>query len=129
MTFIDTNYFLRFLLKDVNNQYLEAKELFLRASEDKVELFTSTIVLFEINWVLSSFYKKNREEISQILQKILGLKFIGVEERQILFNSLTRFKKTGFDLEDCYNLAYAKARVAKEFKTFDVKLAKEFKKK
>lgn len=129
MTFVDTNYFLRFLLNDISKQHLEAKQLFLEAAEGKVKLFTSTIVFFEIYWVLSSYYEKNKEEIVEGLQKILDLKFISLKERQILLNCLARFKKTNFDLEDCYNVAYAKARVSKIFKTFDVKLEKEFKKK
>ncbi len=127
MKFVDTNYFLRFLLKDIDKQYIEVEQLFLKASQGKVKLFTSTIVFFEIYWVLFSFYEKKKEDINKALEKILELKFINLEERQILLNSLTRFKKTNFSLEDCYNLSFAKARVAKEFETFDIKLAKEFK--
>ncbi len=129
MIFVDTNYFLRFLLKDINNQYLEVKKLFLKASEGKEKLFTSTIVIFEINWVLSSVYKKSKGERAQTLQKVIALKFIDLAERQILSDSMVVFQNTSLDLEDCYNLAYAKARVAKEFRTFDIKLAKEFNKK
>lgn len=128
MTFVDTNYFLRFLLNDINKQHLQAKQLFLESSAGKVKLFTSTIVFFEIYWVLSSYYGKNKESIVESLQKILDLKFIVLNERQILLNCLARFKKTSFDLEDCYNVAYAKARGARVFKTFDIKLEKEFKK-
>ncbi len=129
MKFVDTNYFLRFLLNDINKQHLEAKRLFLEASEGKVKLFTSTIVFFEIYWVLSSYYEKNKQEVVEALQKILDLKFIALKERQILSNCLARFKKANFDLEDCYNVVCAKARVALDFKTFDVNLEKEFKKK
>lgn len=129
MIFVDTNYFLRFLLNDINSQHLEVKQLFFDASERKVKLITSTIVFFEIYWVLSSYYKKNKHAVTKALQIILDLKFIGFKERQVLQNTLSRFKKTSFDLEDCYNLSYAKARVTKDFKTFDRKLAKEFAKK
>lgn len=128
MTFIDTNYFLRFLLKDINNQHLEAKNFFLSASESKVSLTTSTIVFFEIYWVLSSYYGKSKTEITDVLKKILSLNFIELEERQILFNSLSLFKKSRLDLEDCYNIYYAKSKEVKSFKTFDKKLAKQFNK-
>lgn len=37
MIFVDTNYFLRFLLKDNQAQYLQAKELFLSAAQGKQE--------------------------------------------------------------------------------------------
>lgn len=130
MIFVDTNYFLRFLLNDVNEQHIEAKNLFITASEGKVELITSTIVFFEIYWVLSSFYEKDKYEIAEALQKILSLNFIELRERQILFNSVSQFQKTNFDLEDCFNFCYAKSRGVRSgsFKTFDKKLEKEFNK-
>lgn len=124
--FVDTNYFLRFLLKDINNQYLEAENLFLSASEGKNELVTSTIVFFEIYWVLISYYGKNKVEVGNVLEKILNLNFIELEERIILSNSLSLFRKTNLSLEDCYNIYYAKSKEVKSFKTFDKKLIKEF---
>lgn len=126
MMFIDTNYFLRFLLKDIDNQYLEVKNLFISASEGKNELATSTIVFFEIYWVLISYYGKNKTEVSNIMKKILNLNFIELEEREVLFNALSLFQKTSLELEDCYNIYYAKSKEIKSFKTFDRKLTKEF---
>lgn len=126
MMFIDTNYFLRFLLKDIDNQYLEVKNLFLSASEGKNKLTTSTIVFFETYWVLISYYGKNKAEVSNVLEKILNLSFIELEEREVLFNALSLFQKTSLELEDCYNIYYAKSKKIISFKTFDKKLTKEF---
>lgn len=126
MTFVDTNYFLRFLLRDVHNQHLEVKNLFLLASEGKTDLITSTIVIFEIYWALSSYYEKNKNDIVKVLQKILNLNFIKLDERQILLDSVVLFNKTSLDLEDCYNVCYAKSKGIRSFKTFDKKLDKEF---
>lgn len=126
--FIDTNYFLRFLLNDIEHQNTEVKNLFLDASEGKAELTTSIIVFFEVYWVLFSFYKKKKDELIEALQKILKLTFIELQEREILINSLILFCKTNFDLEDCYNLYFAKFQKVKSFKTFDRKLEKEFSK-
>lgn len=128
MMFIDTNYFLRFLLNDINHQHLEAKNLFLSASEGKTALITSTIVFFEIYWVLSSYYGRNKTEAANVLEKVLSLNFIELEEREMLFKSLSLFKKTNLDLEDCYNVSYAKSKGIRSFKTFDKKLDKEFSK-
>lgn len=124
--FIDTNYFLRFLLKDINPQHLEAKNLFLSASEGKTALITSIIVFFEIYWVLSSYYERNKTEAANVLEKVLSLNFIELEEREMLFRSLSLFRKTNLDLEDCYNVCYAKSKGIRSFKTFDKKLDKEF---
>lgn len=128
--FVDTNYFLRFLLNDLEYQHREVKNLFLEASEGKVELLTSTIVFLEIYWVLFSLYKKKKDEIIKALHKILKLTFIDLPEREILEDGLMLFERTNFDLEDCYNLYYAKSLGVKSgsFKTFDKKLEKEFNK-
>lgn len=124
--FIDTNYFLRFLLKDVDHQHNAVKNLFLDASEGKTNLITSTIVFFEIYWVLVSFYKKNKNELVEALQKILKLTFIELKEREILMSSLILFHNTNLDLEDCYNIYFAKTQKVQVFKTFDKQLEKEF---
>ncbi|OGD92607.1 hypothetical protein A2697_00400 [Candidatus Curtissbacteria bacterium RIFCSPHIGHO2_01_FULL_41_44] len=126
MIFVDTNFFLRFLLEDIDDQYLEAKQLFLEGAQAKATLVTSTIVFFEIYWVLHSFYGRKKKELIAILVKILSMTFIILEERTVLTESLNLFQKTNFSLEDCYNLSYAKDKSAKDFKSFDVKLAKFF---
>lgn len=128
MIFVDTNYFLRYLLNDLSNQHHEAKNLFLAGLEGKEELMTSSVVLFEVFWVLRLFYELDREDIVESLQKILTLSFIRLDERSIFVNALTLFEKTNLDLEDCYNLFYAREAGVKDFKTFDKRLVKEFNK-
>lgn len=129
MTFVDTNYFLRFLLKDNLKQHHQAKELFLDAARGKIRLTTSTIVFFEVYWVFKSYYEKSKEEIVEILQKLLSMDFIQITDKKILQDCLELFNKTNFSLEDCYNLTFARANRAQEFKTFDEKLAREFEEK
>lgn len=126
MIFIDTNIFLRFLLKDNDAQYLEAKELFLQASYGHIKLITSLIVFFEVAWVLESVYGKRRDLVHEILFKILNLA-IELEERELLIESLGYFGDSSLSLSDCFNLAFAKSKKAESFKTFDIKLAKKFK--
>lgn len=126
MIFIDTNYFLRLLLKDNQNQYKEARATFDDALLYKNSYFTSTIVIFEIYWVLSSFYEKRKVEIASTLEEILKMTFIKIEERKILIEATKTWEKDNLSFEDCYNIAYAKSRNAKEFRTFDKALSKRF---
>lgn len=126
MTFVDTNYFLRFLLKDVEKQHQKAKELFLKGAEGRRQLFTSLIVIFEIYWVLTSFYQKKKGRVVKLLEKIFDLGFIEIENRVLLEKALRVYKKVNLDLEDCYNLALARNKKIKEFKTFDERLRKQF---
>ncbi|EKD87523.1 MAG: PilT protein [uncultured bacterium] len=126
MIFVDTNYFLRFLLADIIDQHKKAKALFLSAAEGKKKIFTSTIVIFELYWVLTSFYEKNKKNVAQVLKQILNMHFVSIEERDILNMAVDVYQKSALDLEDAYNMVYAKTHEAKMFETFDRKLQKIF---
>lgn len=124
--FIDTNYFLRLLIGDIEKQSKAAKQIFRDGAAGKVKLFTSTIVFFEIYWVLSSFYQKKKTELIELLTNILKMSFINLEERELLQEAVKLFKKSNLDLEDSYNLVYAKRNNASKFISFDKKLTKKF---
>lgn len=124
MIFVDTNYFLRFLLAEVNEQQKKAKILFQEAAMGRKKLFSSAIVFFEIYWVLTSFYGKNKNEIAKILANLCKMNFIKWENEEILEKTVKLFTKTNLDLEDSYNLAFARFKKATDFKTFDNKLKK-----
>lgn len=128
MIFIDTNYLLRFLLKDVETQYQQARDLFLKAAREEVKLITSIVTFFEIVWVLESHYGLGKENLSESLYKILSLN-IEIPDRELLFEALYLYRNANLDLEDCYNLSFAKNQKVKDFKTFDHKLIQKFKSK
>ncbi len=124
--FVDTNYFLRFLLTDINAQHLKAKKLFKKGLTGEVELITSEIVFFEIYWVLSFFYGKKKEALVVILEDLLKMSFIKWEARKRLTKSVEVFKELGIDLEDSYNLIFSKEKKIGEMASFDKKLMKVF---
>jgi len=127
MIFVDTNYFLRFLLKDIDKQYQQAKELFKKGATGIIELNTSLVVFFEIYWVLSSFYKKRKVELVPILANILKMNFIKITEADLLKKAVDLFADNNLNLEDSFNLVFAENKKITDFKTFDKKLSKKFK--
>lgn len=124
--FIDTNYFLRFFLRDIKEQNVLVEQFFIDAVDKKTPLVTSAVVFFEFNWVLGRYYKKRKEEKVLLLRNFLKLKFINLQDREMLIKTVDLFEKVGLDIEDCYNLFYAKKAGVSEFKTFDRKLKNEF---
>ena len=126
--FIDTNYFLRFLLRDNEKQFAVVDNLLGKASRGEVLLFTSLIVFFEINWVLSSSYGQDRKKITEVLENILSISFISFENREKLEKAFEIFKNSSLELEDCYHLAYFYDELQEngftfgEFLTFDKRL-------
>jgi len=126
--FVDTNYFLRLLLKDNERQFQSVYKLFEEAIADRVKLTTSVVIIFEIYWVLTSFYQKNKKIVAGLLRKILKMGFVCIEGRTILAEALSIFERSNLDLEDAYTLAYCKHRDITELATFDKQLLKESKK-
>jgi len=127
MIFVDTNVFLRFILEDNDKQSKEARSLFELASEGKAIVFTSLVVFFEIYWLFKGLFKKNKDEVCVIFRNLMEMKFLIFAERGIFEKAIDIYQKTNLDLEDSYNLAYAKLNKATEFKTFDKILFKRFK--
>ena len=123
MIFVDTNYFLRFLLQDVSSQAREAKQLFLESAKGEISLITSVLVFFEVAWVLRKSFSKDNQALIDSLMKILDLR-VELEERSILVESINLFKYSNLSLEDCYNIVFARRQGIKAFKTFDKKLDK-----
>ncbi len=125
MIFVDTNYFLRFLLRDNEGQYQDAKQLLLDGAAGKVKLTSSTVVFFEIVWVLRSVYQKDKSTLTQVLRKLLNLN-IEFNDYVVLIDSINLFAKNNLSLEDCYNIEYAIENKAVGFKTFDKKLLRYY---
>lgn len=127
MTFVDTNYFLRFLLADVEAQHVQAKHLFTQGANGETALCTSLVVFLEIYWVLESFYGKRKSELISVLSDILAMRFIEFNERELCVKALNVFASAPISFEDSYNLVYASLLKASDFATFDKKLLKVWK--
>ena len=125
MIFVDTNYFLAWLLEERDEQHRQAKELFQAAAAGKKKLVSSVIVFFEVYWVLKSFYGKNKREVMPVLNNLLKLSFIRWENRGLILEALDTFSQTNLDLEDSYNLAFIRKNKIKAVKTFDKQLQKK----
>ena len=125
---VDTNYFLRWLLADNQNQTEKVKEVFRQAVAGKIKLESTLVVFFEVYWVLSSFYKQNKKQTVKGLENILKLTFINWSNRQELEMAVELYKKTALDLEDAYNLSHIKLNKIQGLLSFDRQLIKEYKK-
>lgn len=76
---LDTNIFLR-IFSGLDDQYKSECQLILKLVENgKIDAVVPNLVLSEMVWTLSSYYKHTKEEIVLALKSILnisGLKFI-----------------------------------------------------
>lgn len=101
--FVDTNIFLRFLLKDDRKKAGRCKKLFEKAKEGKVKLFTSDLVIAEVVWTLESFYKLGKKEVSENVRRLLTLKNLGIPGASLLIEALVIYEEKNVDFIDAYN--------------------------
>ena len=73
---VDTNAWLRYLLRDNDIQYKEMSLLMKKMKKGGVELILTNEVVLEICYVLKSFYKIDKEKISKELSNLVLVKGI-----------------------------------------------------
>lgn len=71
--FIDTNIFIRSLIKEDNKIYNDCLKLLSLIKNNEIKAYTSSLVFAEISWVLDSFYKFNKKEVINALTSISSL--------------------------------------------------------
>ena len=116
MRAIDTNVVVRFLTQDHSSQFRKA-----RAAIDSGEIFISTTVLLESEWVLRSAYRFSASRIAESLRGLAGLPGVMVEEPALLTKALDALSG-GMDFADALHLG--KADGCTVFLSFDRELAK-----
>lgn len=120
---VDTNIILRLLVGDDKELQTKAVSYFKEAESGKRKLVIIPLVVAEVCFVLESFYKKTREDIVDKLQVFLAARWLSVEERNSLLNTLPFYKK-GFHFVDSFLISWVKNNGG-SLLTFDKKLSKE----
>lgn len=98
--FLDTNIWLRFILED-NEQARVCRELITQIERGKWRVYTSTIVMLEINYVLSSVYKIKSKQVLEDLESILKTRNLTLIEKTNFSQALKFYRKSGIKLSDC----------------------------
>lgn len=89
--FIDTNIWLRYLLRDNETHFKLAQNILVLNEESKIKLATSTFVLSEIVYTEQSFYKINRNDVVEDIKTIKSIKNLLLVEKTNLSKTLDLF--------------------------------------
>lgn len=119
MELVDTNVFLRFILKDHPIQSPKAAGLFQKAKKGSVDLWTTEWVISEIIWVLETYYKKPKAVIIQIVRKILNTKGIKINNKEIVIESINLYETLNIEFEDAINSLLARENQISTIYSFD----------
>lgn len=99
--FLDSNFLLRYYLKDDQRQFEDCKELILQIEEGKFKVYTSSIVFLEISYVLKSVYKLLFSDITEVLDSILTIRGITIIDKTNVKKALEFYKKYKVKFTDC----------------------------
>ena len=122
---IDANIIIRFFLNDHPKLSPQAKSLFIKAGNGKLNLYLDEIVVAEVIWTLTSFYKINKHKIIEQFQTLLAQKWIVNPRKELIFKTLNLFGAQALDYIDCWLLVVSKS-LNYNLTTFDNRLKKQF---
>lgn len=111
MQAIDTNVVVRFLADDDEQQSARAREVLARE-----EVYVSSTVLLESEWVLRAGYELRREDVVRALDAFVSLPSVRLDDPDRVGKALG-WAMAGMDFADALHLAAAEG--CESFITFD----------
>ncbi len=122
---INTNLLVRYLTEDDPEKAQAVERLLDKAGKGELKILIPSVVVAELVWVLTSFYKMEATEISELVLAILSTPGLDTQDKTILQEALRTFGVKGIDFVDAWILEFARARNIQTIYTFDKKHFKE----
>jgi len=119
MRFLDTNIFIRFLTDDVHEKADACEDIFKKAVEKQETLFTTDLVIAEIVWVLESFYKLQKNEVQDKVEKILNTPNLTCPHKDLILSALILYSEKNIDYINAYNALILKEYGIEELYSYD----------
>ena len=113
------NVILRFLLADHPDQSPRCKTLFARLEGGKETVFLPEIVVADVAWTLTSFYRWPKEKTRQFLGQLLTLRGIRTADTARLNQALQFFAERNLDFSDALVASEMIAAGRREIYSFD----------
>jgi predicted nucleic-acid-binding protein len=119
----DTNVLLRYLLKDIPEQYEKSAEFFekIRSGTERAVILES--VLVECVYILLKFYRVPKGEVAATLTGLLHYRGVVNRDKDAMVDALRVFAENNLDVVDCLLVAKGNHGKMKLF-TFDKALGK-----
>lgn len=120
--FVDSNIFLRFVLKDHPDFWNRAKNYFLQAKLRKIKLIFLTEIIIEIEYFLRKLYQLPKKVIYQHLCFLIKIPYLEIRNKAILEKALQTYLHQEIDLVDLvlfYTAQQEQAKVLSFDKDFE----------
>jgi predicted nucleic-acid-binding protein len=121
---IDTNVLVRYIAQDDAAQSRRATSFIEKECNEAAPGFVGLVVLVEVVWVSESSYGAAREDVADIVRRILSTKQLVVQDAETAWKALRLFESSKTDFADCLVERSAMAAGCKSVVTFDKQAAK-----
>lgn len=98
---LDTNILVRYVVQDEPVQGEKVAQFIEEAVASGETFFINNVVLCELVWVLKSAYDYSKEEIADLLEKLLQISVFDFESKDEAWWALRAYRKSKVDFSDC----------------------------
>lgn len=120
---IDTNVLVRYIAQDDPAQSVRATRLIEGECSPDEPGYIGLVVLVESVWVSESLYDATREEVGEIVRRILSIRQLVVERAEVAWKALRAFESSRADFADCVIHHVGLADGCERVVTFDKRAA------
>lgn len=116
---VDTNVLVRYIAQDDAAQSRRATSFIESECTATSPGFVGLVVMVEVVWVSESCYGASREEVAEILRRILSIRQLVVQDAETAWKALRLFETSGVEFADCLVERTAAAAGCDRVMTFD----------
>ncbi|OIO82972.1 MAG: VapC toxin family PIN domain ribonuclease [Gallionellaceae bacterium CG1_02_60_948] len=98
---LDTNVLVRYLAQDDKAQSTVATKLIEQTLSVSNPGFISVVSLVEVVWVLEGCYGSTRDEVVDIVERLLRVKQLQVQDAEVVWQAVRVFRNGKADFADC----------------------------
>ncbi len=117
--FIDTNIFLRYLIRDDPSRYEKCREILKKGVEGKIGLVTSEMVIAELIWTLLSYYKVSKADIVEKISVIVTTENLYIPDKDIIIDAVILYSRKNIDYIDAYNAVFMRYHDFQDIYSYD----------
>jgi predicted nucleic-acid-binding protein len=121
---IDTNVFVRYLVRDDQAQFEKARRLISRELNAGEAVLVSLVVLIETEWVLRSRYELTKADIVGAYSAMLDAAEVSFEDEPSVEHAIYTWKESSAEFADCLISARNRRLGCRATATFDSKALK-----
>lgn len=125
--YLDTNLIVSYFYNRNKKQYEIAKELFISAKQNEIELVLLSEIIIEVEYSLKNHYGYERGQIYIELLSLVKSQYINMDHREAIIQAIKLYHQSTIDLVDC--ILFAKAKIDNaDVASFDTDFKKLMKK-